>query len=251
MAKTMIEIFNSAVSDAVNKNADFYKAWIGETPFTPAVQILQSSDVNCGAVCNELEFGREITDYFVESLDIDRAEDDELAVLINGFIDMPRRGNFESDVVFRNRYKFIVMDQANPKRTTKWAILDALRYFIADVDTIVQIVEQFDTSNLYFQVRIEGIQSTTDIIFLNNTGTAWLDQNYIGGPSIGAVVTYVGELLDRIKAAGVDYDILFINQDRFTKTSDMYIGTVQMYKTSISRIKASIQLTSTADAQIA
>lgn len=251
MARTMIEIFNTAISDAVDKSDDFYQTWIGETPFTPATQVLQSADVNCGAVCNELEFGRDITQYFVRALDIDQAEDDELSILINGFIDLPRRGNFESDDVFRNRYKFLVMDQANPRRTTKWSILDALRYFIDDVGQAVQIVEVFDTDNLYFQVRIEGIQSTTNVIFLNNLSTAWLDQNFLGGPSLGAVITYIGELIDRVKAAGVDYDVMFISQDRFNKTSDAFIGSVQIYKTSISRIKASISFTSTADARIA
>ena len=250
MSKTMIEIFNSTVSDALNKGGSFYETWIGETNFTPAAQILKSEDVNCGAICNELEFAREVSDYFVESLDIDAAESDELVDLINAFIDLPRRGELESDETFRKRYKFIVVQQINTKRTTRWAILDALRYFVADVTNSVQITEQFDTTNLYFQVRIEGVQSTNDIIFLNNLSTAWVDQNYVGGPSLGAVITYVGELINRIKAAGVDYDILFIDQDRFTKTSDAFLGTVQVYKTCDARVEASISFNKFSNAQI-
>lgn len=229
MGRTMIEIFNSTVSDAVNKDNAIYTAWIGADPFTPEAQILESEDVNCGAVCNELEFGRTITQYFVKSLDIDQAEDDELETLIDTFIELPRRGVFEADSVYRDRYKFIVVEQGNPKRTTKWAILDALSHFIDDMSG-VSIVEIFDSESLYFQVRIDGLVSTNDIIFLNNLETAWVDLNYIGGPSLGAVITYVAELLDRIKAAGVDYDVLFVDQNTFDKASSAFLGTIQRYK---------------------
>ena len=83
----MIDVFNRTISNAINKEGDFYKTWIGESPFTPEVTIVDSDDFNCGALCNELEFARTVSNYYVQSFDLDLAEDDELADLIEAFID--------------------------------------------------------------------------------------------------------------------------------------------------------------------
>jgi hypothetical protein len=246
----MIDVFNSTVSDVINKYDSTYEAWIGAENFVPESQILVSEDFNCGAICNELEFARVVGDYYVESLDLELAESSELGDLINAFIDLPRRGNFEADDIFRDRFKFIVVQQVNNKRTTRWAILDALKYFVADVANDVQLIEPFDSQNLYFQIRVEASDATEDIIFLNNIESAWVDQNFLGGPSIGSIITYLGDLLNRIKAAGVDFDIIFVDQDRFTLTSDTTIGTIQAYKSVDVTIKASISTTKTINATI-
>ena len=247
---SMIELFNKNVSNAVNKDDAFYKAWFGDENFTPEVIIIDSSDINCGAVANELEFARLVSDYYVHSFVLDTAEAEELEDLVNSFINLPRRGNVEVDSTLRKRFKFIVVEKSNKKRTTRWAILDAMTYFIEDVSTVVQIIEPFDDRNLYFQIRIEGSVSTDEIIFSNNIETGWIDQNYIGGPSLGEISTYLTELINRIKAAGVDFDILFIFQNRFTKTGFTVIGTVQMYKSSNSIILTHISFTKICDAVI-
>lgn len=246
-----INTFNSAISDAINKQGDLYQVWFGRTDFTPETTIVQSSDINCGAICNELEFARRVGNYYVRSLDIDQAEGDELEELITGFINLPRRGNFESDVTYSDRFKFLTVQQVNQRRTTRWAILDALRYFIDDVDNVVQVTEQFDSNNLYFQVRFEGIISTENILFLNSTTDGYLDNEFIGGPSLGSVVTYIGELIQRIKAAGVDFDVLFIEQDRVTRTSDAFLGTIQRYVDSDATIKSIKQIAKSSDSEIA
>jgi len=245
----IISTFNKAVSDAVNKTGETYVAIIGSEDFTPEPVIEESSDFNCGALCNELEYLRTVSNYFVQSFDLDIAEDENLDILVSAFLNLPRRNRAEPDETFRKRYRAIAIQQSNPRRTTRWAIIDALTYFIVDTTTI-QVVEQFDSKNLYFQVRIEGAQDFTESIFLNNTNQAYVNQNFVGGDGVGAVISYVGELIDRIRAAGVDFDLVFIKQFRFTKTIDAFIGTVQFYKTIDAVVRGTVQMTKTSDATV-
>jgi len=245
----MIDVFNRTISNAINKEGDFYKTWIGESPFTPEVTIVDSDDFNCGALCNELEFARTVSNYYVQSFDLDLAEDDELADLIEAFIDLPRRGAQEEDDIFRKRFRFIVNQKNNACRTTRWAIIDALTYYVTD-ESKIQIIEPFDTYNLYFQVRFEGMITTDDIIFMNNLSTGAINQFYIGGNGLGEAATYIDDLISRIKAAGVDFDIYFIEHGTITKTSDATIGTIQMYFLSDATIKAAVSFTKTSDATV-
>jgi len=245
----MIRVWNTNISEEINREGAFYKTWIGRDPFTPESTIVTSDDYNCGAICNELEFVRLVSDYYVESLSVDKAEDEELQDLILTFVDMPRRNQLEADATYRLRYKFVVIEKANRRRTTRWAILDAISYFIADMDT-VQVVEIFDVKEMYFQVRIEGVVITEDAIFINNTAQAYVDQNFIGGPGVGEVISYIGELIQMIKAAGVDFDVMFVDQNRTTLDSDCIIGTVQKYLSSDAKIKATMSTTLNSDAKI-
>lgn len=244
-----ITTFNKAVSDAINKTDETYVAIIGSEDSTPEPVIVDSYDYNCGALCNELEYLRAVSNYYVQSFDLDIAEGENLDLLVNTFIDLPRRNRGEDDDIYRKRFRAIAIEQSNPRRTTKWAILDALSYFITD-PTKIQVIELFGSQNLYFQVRIEGAQDLSETIFLDNEEQAYLDQNYVGGEGIGAIISYVGEIVDRIRAAGVDFDILFISQGSFFKTSDTLIGTVQIYKTVDATIRVEVQITKTSDAVI-
>lgn len=246
---SMIRVWNTNISEAINKGSDFYQVWVGKDPFTPEITIVDSGDYNCGAICNELEFVRLVSNYYVESLSVDLAEDEELQDLVLTFVDMPRRSQIEPDATYRLRYKFVVVEKTNPRRTTRWAIMDAISYFIANPDN-VQIVEVFDDQSLYFEVRIEGTVTAAEVIFINNTNTAYIDQNFIGGPGIGEVVSYIGELIQQIKAAGVDFDVLFVLQSRTTLDSDCIIGTIQKYLDSDARIKKALSMTLDSDATI-
>lgn len=247
---SVIETFNSAVSNAVNKGNADYTAILGDENFTPEVTISSSEDFNCGALCNEIEFLRTVSNYYVRAFDIDNAEGDELDALVNAFIDLPRRNRGEPDATFRNRFRSLVVEQLNRRRTTKWAIMDALRYFISNVSEAVQVIEIFEIATNYFELRIEGTVSFDEAIFLNNTEQGFLNQNFVGGEGVGEVISYIGEIIDRIKAAGIDYDIIFIKQNRFTQTVDAFIGTIQRYKSVDAVIKATKQSTKSIDAQI-
>jgi hypothetical protein len=245
----IISTFNKTISNFINKNGEFYTALVGTEDFTPESVIDESSDFNCGALCNELEYLRTVSNYYVQSFDLDIAEDENLDILVNAFLNLPRRNREEEDEIYRNRYRAIAIQQSNPRRTTRWAIIDALTYFIADADTI-QIVEPFDSNNLYFEIRIEGAQDLTTVIFLNNTNQGYLNQNFVGGDGVGGVISYVGSIVDRIRAAGVDFDIIFIKQFRFTKTIDAFVGAIQFYKTIDAVVRSIVQITKTSDATV-
>ncbi len=249
---SMIQLFNRNISSKINTDDVAYQTWIGADPFTPEITIVDSGDFNCGAVCNELEFARTVTDYTVASLSIDDADDNELNEVINGFIDLPRRGAVEADELFRNRFKFLTVEQANARRTTKWAILDAVSYFVSDM-TRVQLIEPWDNqpNGCYFQLRFEGVElDSSDVLYLDSDVTGFLDQYYLGGASLGEIITYLEELVIRVKAAGVDFDIIFVNQDRFTLDSDAFIGIIQKYLDSDAVILAINGFTSNSDATI-
>lgn len=246
---SFIEVFDKTMSRAVNRGGEFYQALIGVEDFVPDNPVVNSEDFNCGAVCNELEYARRVGDYYVQSLDVDVATAENLEAVINGFVNLARKNDAEADDIYRKRFKFLAVEKNNPRRTTKWAIMDAISYFLTDAAT-VQIIEPFSAQNLYFQVRIEGAASYEDALFLNSLVSGFLGQDFYGSMGIGAVVSYLGELLDRIKAAGVDFDILFIVQSRTTKTSSAIIGSVQLYKTTLSRVRGEVAITKTADATI-
>jgi len=246
---SMIQTFNKAVSKAINQDGEFYEALIGDEQFIPESTIAESSDFNCGGLCNELEYLRKVSEYYTQSFDLDIAEDENLEALVTSFIDLPRRNRAEGDDIYRKRYRSIANAKTNNRRITKWAIIDAIREFGLDPNGI-QIIEKFDSTALYFEVRIEGAIDYTSSIFVNSLDSGFIGANFIGGSGVGYIITFLGDIIDRIKAAGVDFDILFIIQDRFTVPVDAFIGRVQMYINIDSHIKASSSVISTIDATI-
>ena len=228
--KGLISTFNKGVSEFIDKMDSFYEAYFGAENFVPNGTIVRSSDFNCGALGNELEMARTFGNYIVSCLDYTKAEGSELQDIIDALVDLPRRGSFEDDATYRLRYEFIVVQKGNPTRTTKSAILDAISYFVSDIST-VEIFEP-QVNDTEFQIRIRGVSATSDILALDNLSDGFLDINYIGGQSIGAAVTFIGALIQRIKAAGVDFSVVFINRYSISLTSSMTIGSVQKYLTS-------------------
>jgi len=245
----VIDVFNSTVSDAINKNGDTYKAVIGNKDFIPDPVIVESSDFNCGALSNELEFARVVSQYYYQSLDPNEASGDELTELLNAFINIPRIGSTESDESFYTRFKFIVNQNNNMARTTKWAIRDALSYYLQAPITF-DIVEPFSATSLYFEIRIHGYSTTVEILTLDNVETGFLDQNFLGGTAIGAVITFINTLIQRIKAAGVNFEILFVDQNTLTLTSASKIGSRQLKVVSSGWILRHNTVTLTSSAQV-
>lgn len=244
-----IRTFNSAVSLAISREDETYRALFGTVDFIPEATIDESSDFNCGALCNELEFLRTVSDYYIQSFDTDVAEDENLDALIQGFINLPRRNQGEADSIYRNRFRSLVVQKVYPRRTNRWAIIEALSYFIPDTDTI-QIIENFDEANNYFQVRIEGTIDTENSLFLDHPEQGYLDQYYVGGAGIGPIITYLGDIIDRIRAAGVESDIVFVSQDRFTKDVAATIGSVQLYQSIDAQVLVIAQLSKTINATV-
>lgn len=248
MAGSFVELMNKTLPKRINRGGSVHTALVGQEDFIPESTISDSSNFNCGALCNEFEFARKVTRYYASALRIDNAEGEELDALITNLIDLPRRSRSEEDAVYRSRFKFLVVAKTNYRRITKWSILDSVSYFILPEN--VEIVEPFNDRGQYFQVRLKGIELSEGALSLDDEVDGYLDNNFLAGPGIGAEVSYIGALVDRVKAAGVDFDLLFISQYQTSLTSDMRIGTVQRYMTSDSTIHAIRSVTKTADAEI-
>lgn len=246
---SVISTINSTISNRINKKGSFYETFVGQDPFTPESVILESSDFNCGAISNELEFARTVSRYFVKSLLIEHAENEELEDLFQTFIDLPRRNIAETDDTYRRRFRAIVVEAVNPSRTTRWAIIDAVNYFIND-KTKIQVIEPFDRSYPYFNIRFEGVETTEGVLTLNNTSFGFLDQHYMGGVGIGGAVSFVGEIIDRVRAAGVDYDVSFIIQNSTSLEAAAVIGAVQKYLESAATVQSSRTITVSSSAVV-
>ena len=246
---SVIRRINTHVPKPVNKTSPVYQAIVGADPFTPSVTILEPADYNCGAIANELEFLTAYGEYFVDSTALDTAAGPELETLIWALLNLPRRGAIESDTVYRSRFKAILTELTNEARTTKWAIRDALSYFIPIAN--IDVVEFFDVYNNYFQVRFNGAYDFESILFLDDPESGYLDQDYLGGVGIGSPVSYVAEIINRIKAAGVAYDIFLVIKYQVTKNVNARVGKVQIYKTTLADIKVlGVQFTKTVNARI-
>lgn len=224
---SMIDVFNSSISNALNKYGDFYKAWIGDMDYTPEVTIIDSEDINCGAMCNELEFARLQTQEVAESFTVDGAETDLLDAFVETFIELPRRGSLETDAMYRERFKAILTEKTNYRRQTRWAIIDAITEF-GILESSIQVIEFFDTYNNYFQIRFTATYppDPTYLLFLDNdvNTNGFLDQYYLGGLGIGYLEAFLSAIVRRIKAAGVDFDIIMIARGTLTKTADAEVA---------------------------
>lgn len=238
-------INRNAIPTAINKEDVSYKAIIGQDPFTPNVTIVDSSDFNCGALCNEIEFLNLESAYFYNSMMIDSASGTELEDLINSFIDLPRRGTSETDDLYRTRFKAIVAQKTNYGRQTKWSIIDAISYFVDR--SSISINEYPDTNPYYFEVRIIGTISFTNTMFFDYS---YLDNSYLGGIGAGPIVTFIKDIINRIRPVGTTFNVYFVVPNSITTTTATRIGSViKTYLTS-SRIKNSYTLTTTTSSVI-
>ena len=216
-----IDLINKAVSkSAINVKGDDYKAIMGDEDFVPESVIVQSSDYNCGAVSNELEFARTVANSLTVSLTIGDAENEDLTSLVQSFINLSRLSTTEPDTGYRARFKVLAVQESFPHRTTPGAIRSALSYII-DKDNI-SVIEYFDTQYYYFELRLigsfvrkAGVSAFLDFDFLDNT--------YLGGIGVGIPIPYINALVERVKAVGVDFDILVTDSNSFTKSSDAEI----------------------------
>jgi len=246
---SVITRINTHIPKPVKKTSSAYQTIFGVDPFTPEILILEPADYNCGAIANELEFLNSYGDYFIASTSLDTASGPELETLIQSLLKLPRRGAIESDTVYRARFKAILTELTNKARTTKWAIRDALSYFI-DISKI-DVVEFFSAYNNYFQVRFHGTFDFESILFLDDPESGYLDQSYLGGVGIGSFITYVREIIDRIKAAGVAYEVFLVLNTQIVKNVNARVGKVQIYKTTLADIKVlGLQFTKTVNARI-
>ena len=72
--------------------------------------------------------------------------------MIQTLINLERIDDSEVDTLYRNRFRALVTQRTNPRRTTRWAIQDALSYFVPR--ETIRILEYFDRESLKFHIRL-------------------------------------------------------------------------------------------------
>jgi hypothetical protein len=218
-----IDFINKNIPSEIHTTGDLYKAFVGNSDFTPSSIITVSDDYHCGALCDELEYVRMTSNQIVAAVSIDNAFGELLDSFIMSFINLPRRSSYEDDNTYASRFKAIVTQKTNYRRTTRWAIVDAIRELGWSVNDI-QVIEPFDITNLYFQLRLTGTAINQYSLFLDSEDSqGYIDQYYVGGQSIGSLITYIDPIIRRIKAAGIDYDIMVVGHGVVSVTSDAII----------------------------
>lgn len=193
----------------INRLDNVVKTLFGDRDALQHDTILTAADYNTGVFSNELAFASLQTQSLIASMcSLDTATGKYLDLIIEALLVLQRQDVVESDSLLRARARSLTRQQSISKRQTRWAIKAALAELIGDV-TKVRVVEWFNSTNLYFQVRIRA-----DLLSAQAADTAYIDQSFIdqsfiGGIALSNVVSsFLHDTISRVKAQGVDYDLL-------------------------------------------
>ena len=180
-----------------------------------------SSHFRGGSIYNEIELARLYGRYYTEALGVIRAQGDQLTQASNRYLHL-QRGlvQDETDEDYINRFKSLAVGKLNPRRVTRWAILDALSYFVEPVR--IEIVERFDIENNKFRVKFITFQSELQTVSSDTVAIAdqsYIDNSYLIGvsPSTGREINpNINDILQRVKASGVLVDSFDVDRLRLT-----------------------------------
>ncbi len=205
----IIDLLNKYNSSSVNTNDAYYKSIFGDPIFIPETIIDASSDFNCGAVANEIEFLRDQCLSLAQSFLLDTAQGTPLNLLLSALIEITRQDTAETDVAFRAKFRAIITEKSNTRRCTKWAIIDSLKHLLTAAD--FSYIEWFKSKSMYFQIRLTGKMFPAILTETAYVDQAFISQAFIGGVSYSSyLLVVIDNVLNRVKAGGVDYDILQI-----------------------------------------
>lgn len=198
---SVIERLNRDIHPVFDRTDEIYVAMFGSEDSEPLAVIDSSEDVNCGAICNELEFVKKSASYFSHAVLAHAAEGEERDRAINALVALPRRGQIEDDETFLSRFRSLLVAQGFPRRVTRGAIRHALSHLGTLTVGRVRLWEQFDDNvQPQIEIRLDGA-GTGDPVVL---GQSYLGgQFYMGGFGVGALVAYLSSIISRIRAAGV------------------------------------------------
>lgn len=161
MKNTAIERFNKRMPPLINKETDEYKAIIGRFPFTREVNIDESSDFNCGGICNEFEYIIGFIDVLSKTDNIEDLTSPYLDFAIKFFSGLERFEG-ETDVDLLNRFYALMRRGGLPSWGTRHSIKAVFSYF-------------FDEDDVY--AVDNGVLSTEDLIvngdFDTSLGAEW------------------------------------------------------------------------------
>lgn len=159
----------------VSKTTKEYEAIIGKSEFTPNSPINLSSDYNCGAVANELEYLRAYINYVVNSDNLNDLDTYFLEDVVE-FFTTYKRIHDETDENYRNRAVAFLQRKNNKRWVTKWAIRDVFSYFFNI--TNIYVIENgiLATDNLVLNSDLEDTTgSNFDNWTISVSGTSTID----------------------------------------------------------------------------
>ena len=149
---SQIAELNNLMPTDLDKLTVEYEAIFGKEDFTPNPTIAQSSDFQCGAIANELEYAKGFIDYITRTNSIDNFYGEYLEKILYFFTGLTRVGD-ESDADLRNRFRALVIRQNNPSWITTWMIRDVFKYYFSQ--DIIYVIENFTLDNFIYDGSFE------------------------------------------------------------------------------------------------
>jgi hypothetical protein len=133
---SIIKSLNERMPSLINKQEKGYKVVYGDVNSVPNTVINQSSDINCGAISNELEFLKLFIIYTLSAYDLGKSENEWIDVVTDFFLNM-KRIEEETDVNLINRFFSIIRRKLFPKWMVPLSIKKVFSYFFDEKDIFV------------------------------------------------------------------------------------------------------------------
>lgn len=187
----IIDSLNARMPQYLNKTSPEYQAIFGRTTYTPNDPITESSDYNCGAVANELEYLRGYVGRLVDSLDVSKAEGLYLEKIIYFMLFLERIVG-EEDETLRDRFYAMVRRQGNLRWCTTWSIRDVFSYFFSSES--IYVLENYIETSLASNGDFE--------LGSGNTFTDWS----AGESGASVIVEETSDVFDKARACRFNID---------------------------------------------
>lgn len=144
---SIIQNLNNNMPSFLNIEDSDYKKLFGKYPFTSLNPIEKSSDINCGAISNELEFFKQIAEDLSAKGEVETWDSNVLDVVIPFFIDTLRNlGELDSQYV--NRLYFFLRRGGFSVWCSKHSLLGALSHVLILKKENLYIIENYVETNL-------------------------------------------------------------------------------------------------------
>lgn len=189
----------------------------------PGSGTVQPNDLNLGAVANITEYGRLLADWLIEQMSLDTAYGTNLDYLGQQIYNTYRENN-ESDDTYRERIKDVIFGS----KETKWIILDKITQynnsgsptypFMSEFEEVLDLQAYADYSYCDQYKRYYSPPSPEEVFpaYSELEGVDGIPRFffkvYMLQVNSGDKQT-VMDTIDRLKIAGVGYQVLFLDED--------------------------------------
>lgn len=212
MGASFAALLADSVSYVINRQGSFFKSVFGDADAMPNDPIISSADYNYGAIANELEFVKQRCLELAQTFSLDNASGENLDYIVSALLMLSRQDVVEVDASLRARFRALVTQHSNNRRCTRWAIADAIAYLIPRY--VFSIVEWFSLKPMFFEVRLVGSAFGIGLLDTAYVELAYIMQSYIGGPSTGVYAVFITDIVNRTKAAGVEFAVTVIERSQ-------------------------------------